>query len=398
MSETSSSDGEPFAAGDDPWTAPLFPVASGAAAAAAGARPRGFGAQAQAPMGAAEDDGWGPGAGGLRVRVVTWNLNEIAPPEEDARLAVGENAEGDADVLVVAAQEGVAPGAWTKALLKATSMYGGECTTKVAVCAVGKISIAVFASERAVAEFVDVKTATVATGIGNVLSNKGGAGVLLTHASGARVAFVGAHLAAHQDEVKARNDSAKRILSKLNFDGATVADADAVVFAGDLNYRVEANRRVVDMLLGDFDTDLALDIMRRNDQLARARGGPCDGARAVRGGLPRLPPDVQVRPEDGAVRHVLQGARSELDGPRPVLPGRPLRVAPPLLRQPPSLPPQRPPPGRRRVPLEPDASAAVTVILCHNRSPGNRRTGLLVRTGDWGRVRPPLSFRGPPSG
>ncbi|XRB16055.1 inositol polyphosphate 5-phosphatase [Pseudoscourfieldia marina] len=268
--ETSSEEGEPFDPLEDPWTAPLFTSVNHAVNANASLRKQNLtpaGMEPSSSIGATQQLSF---AKPLAVRVVTWNLNEALPTDVDIRRVVGEGLGVHSDVVVVASQEGVAAATWSKALTAAIETAGMQLV-KVAICAMGKINLAVFATNEAIGQFVEVKTSTVATGVGNVMANKGGVGIMLTHVGGARLLFVGAHLAAHQDEVKARNDSAKRILAKLRFDGLGSADADAVVFAGDLNYRVEANRRVVDMLLGDYDKQLALEIMRRNDQLARAK-------------------------------------------------------------------------------------------------------------------------------
>ncbi len=46
---------------------------------------------------------------------------------------------------------------------------------------------------------------------------------------------------------------------------------DCCIWLGDLNYRIEANRRVVDALLAKSDRTEALQILRANDQLTRVQ-------------------------------------------------------------------------------------------------------------------------------
>ena len=103
--------------------------------------------------------------------------------------------------------------------------------------------------------------------------------------------FVSAHLAAHQDKVMQRNDSFHMIDRGLPLHpGASNAPPlpgaaatprarssdrfDASVWLGDLNYRIDGNRRVVEGLLAKADRAQALAALRGNDQLnaARAQG------------------------------------------------------------------------------------------------------------------------------
>ena len=102
--------------------------------------------------------------------------------------------------------------------------------------------------------------------------------------------FVCSHLAAHQSDVAQRNASFHTIDQKMPLypgptntppppgeAGTQPAPAratdrfDCCIWLGDLNYRVEANRRVVDALLAKSDRAQALQILRANDQLTRVK-------------------------------------------------------------------------------------------------------------------------------
>ena len=101
--------------------------------------------------------------------------------------------------------------------------------------------------------------------------------------------FVCSHLAAHQGHVKQRNASFHQIDEKMPLHpGDTntppppgvagkepakrVTDRfDCCVWLGDLNYRIEANRRVVDALLKKKDRSAAMEALRANDQLIRQK-------------------------------------------------------------------------------------------------------------------------------
>ena len=102
--------------------------------------------------------------------------------------------------------------------------------------------------------------------------------------------FVCSHLAAHQKDVAQRNASFHTIDQKMPlYPGPTNTPPppgeagtqppparatdrfDCCIWLGDLNYRVEANRRVVDALLAKSDRAQALQILRANDQLTRVK-------------------------------------------------------------------------------------------------------------------------------
>lgn len=89
----------------------------------------------------------------------------------------------------------------------------------------------------------DVETSTLATGVLNMIGNKG-ATIVSFKADGRSLCFCCCHLAAHegQDFLDARNKSAKAILSstKDKEDALDIpAVYDHVFFLGDLNYRVD---------------------------------------------------------------------------------------------------------------------------------------------------------------
>lgn len=241
----------------------------------------------------------------------------------------GWTAAGDAegtpcDVLVVGVQEAPAMDGFVERLMDA---LGGEDEFEhlagVSLEPGGWIQMEVFVRRELLPMVKDVRRDAVSCGIGNVIGNKGGVGVSFEYA-GARLCFLNAHLAAHTEKVKQRNADYHRIVKTLfaprggsgggeskkaktgknavapapageDGDDDTVSTIDPTrptpetpsmlgglikrkgwsaadgfdlcVFVGDLNYRVEGNRRAVDVLLdrGMFD------VMRANDQLAIER-------------------------------------------------------------------------------------------------------------------------------
>lgn len=104
-----------------------------------------------------------------------------------------------------------------------------------------EISLAVFV-RRELAYKVSCREAdTVASGVGDVLGNKGAAAVCMRFED-STMCFICTHLAAQSDKVKERRDDFLKILRCLRFGNKeldVIHYADHVLWMGDLNYRVE---------------------------------------------------------------------------------------------------------------------------------------------------------------
>ena len=151
-----------------------------------------------------------------------------------------------------------------------------------------------------------VDRARVATGVGNVIGNKGGVGICLNIGS-TSILFVNSHFAAHQHAVEKRNGDFWAISNKLNLrpkqpaasssaastpsttnlplspppvparstswsSSASTSSVvterfDRVFWLGDLNYRIEGTHRLVCHLVQSEH----LQPLLNNDQLTRAR-------------------------------------------------------------------------------------------------------------------------------
>lgn len=121
----------------------------------------------------------------------------------------------------------------------------------------------------------------VSTGFGNVVKNKGAVGVQFTVGK-TSLLIVGCHLASGQNAVSKRNNDFRRIEKELFKEISTEPASelfDAVIYLGDLNYRVNGRKEDVEFLV-------ELDIMeplRKGDQLSNelaqntAFAGFCEG-------------------------------------------------------------------------------------------------------------------------
>lgn len=106
-----------------------------------------------------------------------------------------------------------------------------------------EMALAVFVKKSCAHYVSDVKTATQATGIAGVVANKGGICIRMTF-DALDLAFVSAHLAAHEEEkyVLARNNNVRDILRgiRTKLKGVDLyMQCHHVFWMGDLNYRID---------------------------------------------------------------------------------------------------------------------------------------------------------------
>lgn len=127
----------------------------------------------------------------------------------------------------------------------------------------GAIHVMVFAHRFLWKYIWDIKSAQVATGIGNSIGNKGGTQVAF-NVGRTSVLFVNAHLAAHEHKMNDRTKNLTRILvdSPLRANKANSGvheDFDLAFLMGDLNARVDAPRAEVDAWLSNVRLDKCLE-------------------------------------------------------------------------------------------------------------------------------------------
>jgi len=119
--------------------------------------------------------------------------------------------------------------------------------------------LAVFVDRKWLCEISLVHVADVACGVGNLFHNKGAVSAFLKLNNNKTLLFTSAHLAAHLSKVKERNenywkivdgiveDCPRRLFYKMDCSGDDVTDwVDFAFFAGDLNYRIDLPRELVE--------------------------------------------------------------------------------------------------------------------------------------------------------
>eukprot|EP00605_Chrysophyceae_sp_TOSAG23-4_P002561 GSChrysophyteH1.ASY1.ANO1.2826.1 assembled CDS len=117
----------------------------------------------------------------------------------------------------------------------------------------------------------DITSGCIATGLGGTLGNKGAVALNMKLGPDTTLTVVNAHLAAHQNAVKKRNEEFNKIdkempaaLSRrLRRSASLSSSAKRVIFMGDMNYRIRGNREAVDQLIA-----LNMhEVLHNNDQL-----------------------------------------------------------------------------------------------------------------------------------
>ncbi|KAF0971710.1 hypothetical protein FDP41_009933 [Naegleria fowleri] len=232
----------------------------------------------------------------LKVFLMTWNMQGLSSPNEEYISSFvpinkyhiycfgTQECERSIGTSVIIDSKAK----WEKTL---TNVMGDsyvplESNTLVA------IHIIIFVRKELLSQISQVTVSSVATGLYNQIGNKGG--VAISFKLGNRkYIFINNHLPAHQDNVKERNESFERIISGVDFDGKikpskTKVNPSAsttshtnfhlfkrserpdifkknnfVFYMGDLNYRINGNRNVVDKVLKMND----LQVLLQNDQL-----------------------------------------------------------------------------------------------------------------------------------
>ena len=199
----------------------------------------------------------------LRIYVGTGNMHAKDPPERLAPFL--PNGKGEYELYAFGTQE--AERSISRSVLVSSKakwearLHEALGSGYVRICrhTLTAIHLAVFIKRELLPLVSHVQSAHVATGIGNKLGNKGGIGISF-QLGRTSVLLINCHLSAHQHKVHERDKDFHRIDEQLplrpppgnsgadDASGGACACFDAVVWFGDLNYRIRGNRNAIEAL------------------------------------------------------------------------------------------------------------------------------------------------------
>lgn len=229
----------------------------------------------------------------ITVSVITWNLAELSPSDDEASFVKKfrtSNGKGS-DLVLFGCQEteNTKPrrneGSRSREIRRILIHMLGKKYVPIAIHSLGGVQMALFCKKSLLCDLEHVSLADVACGIGNVFHNKGGIGAFVQlrarnpdeslnardRAKSVKMLLVVCHLAAHVKKVDARNADYWRIISELeakappsflrpstdptlNGGEHLLNEMDHVVFAGDLNYRIDLPREEVEKMILEMES------------------------------------------------------------------------------------------------------------------------------------------------
>ncbi|ETV87338.1 hypothetical protein, variant 1 [Aphanomyces astaci] len=214
--------------------------------------------------------------GQVRVLVMTWNLQAQKPPADLTLLL----RPGSCHIYAIGTEECVQSIA-KSVLFQSKKEWEdqlkdtlGATYVKLRSHALTAMHNVVFVHTSILPLVSELHSDAIATGLGNQLGNKGGVGIgfMLGRTS---FAFVGCHFEAHQSQqaLIRRNANFHKVNSELQLvapsdehrKGPIASTFDRVFWSGDLNYRIDGTRKMIDDLLArNFH-----DVLVVNDQLRK---------------------------------------------------------------------------------------------------------------------------------
>ena len=163
----------------------------------------------------------------LRVFVMTWNVHGKLAPKSIAKeliqLKSGREREREKyDLIGIGTQEcerGIGASlvveskqSWESNLKEAV----GDDFVHVGSSTLGAIHLALFAQKTIVPRITTIITGEVATGVANVVKNKGATSIAIQIENTTTILFINCHLAAGQDQIERRISDWHRIDSELS--------------------------------------------------------------------------------------------------------------------------------------------------------------------------------------
>jgi len=186
----------------------------------------------------------------LSLLAGTWNVGNARPEGDLASWLDPHKDTFKPDLIMVGLQESTfeSPDCEKEMIAQIRAAIESLEDAYVLVCAqsLGQMRAMVWARLWVRAGIGSCESSSEATGVGHVMSNKGGIAIAL-EVWDTTIVFVSAHLAAHQDQTHRRNEDYREIVLGLNPGSGTYGDIltrfDHCVWVGDLNYRLDLSSK-----------------------------------------------------------------------------------------------------------------------------------------------------------
>eukprot|EP00158_Paraphelidium_tribonemae_P003793 Partr_v1_DN26377_c0_g1_i3_m43410 putative inositol len=210
----------------------------------------------------------------LNIHAITWNMHGESPPLELTFL-LDKSKLSHAQIIIIATQE-------CERSIEKSVIYPSKQLWESALNAhlspefemvksetMAALNLSIYVPKTLHHLIGDVECGHVATGIGNVVGNKGAVSIGFSVADRASFLVINSHFAAHQYNVAERKNDYDRIRHELPLQGRFPREPDVsnrfdhVIWVGDLNYRVNGTRKMIDSLIASNLTEVLL----ANDQL-----------------------------------------------------------------------------------------------------------------------------------
>ncbi|XP_037949854.1 phosphatidylinositol 4,5-bisphosphate 5-phosphatase A-like isoform X1 [Teleopsis dalmanni] len=191
----------------------------------------------------------------LCIYILTWNVGTNSPNNLSLTDALSLNGTSNCpdqqipDIYVIALQEvNTKPknqllnyfqdDPW---VFKIREHFNDKQFAKVSTEQLQGILIMMFSQIQHIPHIKDIEVGSTKTGFGGLWGNKGAVSIRMS-LYGTGVAFVGAHLAAHDKKLKERIEDYNQIINNHHYDTnkyKTIFDHDFVFWFGDLNFRID---------------------------------------------------------------------------------------------------------------------------------------------------------------
>jgi len=203
----------------------------------------------------------------IRIAIVTWNVGNAPPPDGGCASCLPSGM----DIYYVCVQECEYGGTNTNVEADIFNYFHKQVGDGyIRLAALSLLYIRVIVLIKAVHRWkvTHVQTSKCATGIANLIGNKGGVGVSFEY-NNTKLCFVGSHLAAHVERLPTRIENFIDITQKLKLkgDGELTSLHDHLFWCGDLNFRIEEDRDEALRLVEKKRWDMLIE----KDQLASCR-------------------------------------------------------------------------------------------------------------------------------